>query len=152
MQTLEFKISIKASKQHVWETMLHPVTYKQWVMKSWPDSSYEGTWAKDQEIRFVSSTGAGTLARIIEYKPYDLILANHIAIINAGGSLDKDSDMAKGWIGTKEQYTFTTKGDETLLTVTIAANPQWIAMFNEGWPEALTALKEICEKTEVLAP
>ncbi len=151
MKTLEFKITINASKRHVWQIMLGPETYKQWVMNSWPDSHYEGTWAKDEEIRFIGPNGAGTLAKIVEYRPYDLILAIHTAVLQPGGCLDIQSETAKGWIGTKEQYTFTTKGNETLLIVTMATRPEWAEMFNDGWPQALEGLKQLCEHTEVHA-
>lgn len=146
MKTLEFKITIAADRKHIWKTMLSPVTYRQWVMDSWPDSYYEGVWEKGEEIKFYGPEGAGTLARIVEFKPYDLILAEHIAIIKQGGTLDKESDAAKSWTGSKEQYTFTSKGNETELLVTIVSDPVWLNMFNEGWPKALQLLKKLCEK------
>jgi hypothetical protein len=70
----------------------------------------------------------------------------HIAIINQDGSEDVSSAMAKGWVGTLERYRFTESKGSTTLTVTLDVSPEWEKMFQEGWPAALQALKNICEK------
>lgn len=113
MERLEFKTQIAADKKKVWDTMLQPETYKQWVNVSWPGSYYEGTWEKDEKLRFISPGQGGTLAKLIEQKPYQDILAEQIAVINPDGSEDRDSDIAKGWIGTTERYTFAEKNGKT---------------------------------------
>lgn len=146
MKHLEFKTQIAADKKKVWDTMLHPETYKEWVSASWPGSTYEGKWLKGNNLRFISSSGEGTLATLVEQKPYEDILAKHIAVIKADGSEDRDSDVAKGWIGTTERYTFKERNGKTDLTVAIETSPEWETMFNEGWPDALAKLKEICER------
>lgn len=146
MKTLEFKIDINADKQKVWNTMLQPETYKQWVNVSWPGSIYQGEWKQGQGMRFVSPGQGGTFAELKEVTPYDHIHAEHTAVINPDGSLDRDSDMAKGWIGTTESYTFTKKNGKTELKVQIKTSPAWEEMFSDGWPNALEKLKELCER------
>jgi hypothetical protein len=146
MKHLEFKIQIAANKKQVWDTMLHPETYEEWVSASWPGSTYEGKWVKGENLRFISSSGEGTLATLVEQEPYEDILAEHVAVIKADGSEDRDSDVAKGWIGTTERYTFKERNGKTDLTVAIETSPEWETMFNEGWPDALAKLKEICER------
>jgi len=152
MKKLEFKIDINATAKKVWDTMLSPKTYKEWVRVSWPGSNYQGKWAKGEKIRFVGEgevaegQGGGTLATIDEFKPYESLLARHIAVINADGTEDYNSEVAKGWVGTLERYIFSESKGKTTLTVEIETNPDWETMFNDGWPGALKALKEICEK------
>ena len=146
MKHLEFKTQIAADRQTVWNTMLHPETYKEWTNVSWPGSFYQGSWAQGQNIRFISSNGEGTLATIVEQNPYENILAKHIAVLQAGGTEDRDSDLAKGWIGTLERYIFREREGHTDLTITIDTKPEWESMFKEGWPNALAKLKEICER------
>ena len=126
--------------------MLAPETYKEWVSVSWPNSDYKGKWAKGEKISFGGEGQGGTLAMIDEFKPYETILARHIAIINLDGSEDVSSDMAKGWVGTLERYTFNESKGSTTLTVTLHISPEWEKMFQDGWPDALKALKDICEK------
>jgi len=146
MKKLESKIEIAASKQKVWDTMFNPETYKEWVNVSWPGSYYEGNWKQGENLRFISPGQGGTLATLVECRPYEFILAKHIAVINADGTEDRDSEIAKGWIGTTESYTFTENNGKTELKTEMNTSPEWEKMFTDGWPKALAKLKEICER------
>lgn len=145
MKKLEFKIEIAASKQKVWDTMINPETYREWVNASWPGSYYEGNWKQGENLRFLSPGQGGTLAKLIEHKPAKYVLARHIAVINNDGTEDRDSDIAKGWIGTTESYTFTETNGKTEIRVEINTPPDWEKMFTDGWPNAMEKLKEITE-------
>lgn len=146
MKKLEYQIGINATPQHVWETMLAPDTYREWVAGSWPDSFYQGRWAQGEEVRFIGENGAGTLAFIKTYRPYELIEAEHIAILLDGGERDTTSDFAKNWVGVTEDYHFEARDGGTLLTIVMHIKPGWEQMFNDGWPNALKQLKAICER------
>ena len=145
MKKLEYSIDIDATPQQVWEKMLTQETYKQWTGVAWPGSYFEGTWKLGESLRFISPSGGGTKARITEFKPYEHILALHEAVILKDNSEDRDSEMAKGWVGTTEAYTFTKTNNGTRLLVEINTNPAWEKMFDEGWGKALAKLKEIAE-------
>lgn len=147
MNTLHFEIQINATPEKVWNTMQNPETYKIWVSGGWPGSSYIGKWGKGEQIKFVGvDGGGGTLAIIDEFKPFELVEAKHIAVINSDGTEDRDSELAKGWIGTKETYFFEANTSGTMLRVEIATLPNWAQMFQSGWPPSLQLLKELCEK------
>jgi uncharacterized protein YndB with AHSA1/START domain len=146
MKKIEFKTTIAATKKKVWETMLHPITYKEWVNAAWPGSFFKGEWKEGENLRFISEDGSGTLVTLIEHKPYDYSFAKHIAVLNPGGIEDRDSNVAKGWIGTTESYSFTEQNGVTTLKVELTINPEWEKMFSDGWPKALAKLKEICER------
>jgi len=146
MRTLTFNTTVTAPKQKVWDTMINPETYKEWTNVAWPGSDYKGEWAEGKYLRFNGPDGSGTLAHLVAFKPYDLITAEHMAILLPGGIEDKESDMAKGWVGTIEQYEFVGEGDTTDLTITMKIAPEWAEMFNNDWPKALAKLKEICER------
>ena len=146
MEKLVFTTEINAGKQKVWETMFHPDTYKEWVSVSWPGSYYVGNWKQGEDIRFVGSSGEGTKATLIEHKPFERVLAKHVAVLLADGTEDSTSDLAKGWVGTTESYSFTEHNGKTILTVEIHTNPEWASMFSEGWPDAVQKLKEISER------
>jgi len=140
------EVTIAAPRKKVWETTLHPVTYKEWVNAAWPGSFFEGTWKEGEKLRFVSEDGSGTLAILLEHKPYDYSFAKHVAVLNPGGIEDRDSDIARSWIGTTESYTFTEQNGVTKLTVRLTIYPEWEKMFMDGWPKALAKLKEISER------
>jgi uncharacterized protein YndB with AHSA1/START domain len=146
MEHLEYKIVISAPAKKVWETMLQKETYEQWVAKSWPGSFYEGKWAKGEKIRFIGPDGSGTLAELVEMKPYERVFARHIAVLLPGGVEDRTSDVAKGWIGITEEYKFAEHLGKTTVTVSIETSPEWSKMFDEGWPAALEELKKIAER------
>jgi uncharacterized protein YndB with AHSA1/START domain len=146
MKNLEYKIEISAPAKTVWEAMLQKETYKQWVSKSWPGSSYEGRWAIGEKIRFIGPDGSGTLAELVEVKPYESVFARHIAVLLPDGVEDRTSEMARGWVGITEGYRFTEHNGKTTVTVSINTSPEWIKMFDEGWPAALEELKKIAEK------
>lgn len=145
MKHLEYKTVISAPAKKVWETMLNKETYEQWVGKSWPGSSYDGKWVKGEKMKFAGADGSGTLAEFVEVKPYERVLARHIAALGPGGVEDRTSDLAKGWIGTTEEYRFSEQNGKTALTVVIETNPDWAQMFDEGWPAALEELKKLAE-------
>jgi uncharacterized protein YndB with AHSA1/START domain len=145
MKKLSFEINIAASRQKVWDTMLSPETYKEWVNVSWPGSRYEGNWKQGENMRFISPGQGGTLANLAEVRPNEFILAKHIAVLNPDLTEDRNSEIAKGWIGSTESYTFTEKNGKTELKVEVHTNPEWESMFAEGWPAALKKLKEMSE-------
>jgi uncharacterized protein YndB with AHSA1/START domain len=146
MKKLEFKININASPKKVWETMLDAETYKEWAKAAWPGSYYEGKWNEGENLKFLSPGQGGTLATLVKHKPYDFTLAKHIAVIGKDGSEDRESEVAKGWVGTTESYTFTENKGTTELKVEINTSPAWAEMFNNDWPIALESLKALCEK------
>ena len=85
------------------------------------------------------------MATIVDIKPYEFILAEHIAVINQDGGEDKTSDIAKDWIGTTESYRFTKIDGKTELKVEMLVNPAWEKELTKGWPTSLAELKKICE-------
>ena len=145
MEKLQSKIDIAATPKKVWDRMIQPDTYREWVNAAWPGSYYEGNWRKGENVKFISPGQGGTLATIVEYRPYEYILAKHIAVINADGTEDRDSETAKNWIGTTESYTFSERNGKTELITEMNTNPEWRKMFAD-MPKALAKLKEISER------
>lgn len=152
MKKLEFKAEINAKPEKVWRIMLQPDTYREWTNVAWPGSKYQGEWKQGTDIRFTGGDGqGGTMAHLVEVRENEYIKAEHVAIILANGELDRTSEQVKGWIGTTEEYTFTEKNGKTELKVVMHTAPEWADMFNEGWPNALKKLKEMCEESKVSA-
>lgn len=145
-ELLEFTIQINTDKKKVWEVMLDPITYKEWSNAGWEGSSYIGNWVEGENLKFVSPSGEGTVATLVSHKPYDFSHAKHVAVLLKDGTEDRESELAKGWVGIHESYTFTEKQGVTTLKVLITSANEWVSMFTAGWPVALKKLKEICER------
>lgn len=146
MKNLNFNTKISAPVKKVWGTMLKQDTYKKWTNAAWPGSMYVGEWQQGENIRFVGANGSGTLANLTTVEPYKHIKAIHTAILLEGGTEDRDSEMAKSWVGSIEEYTFSEKNGVTDLSVSMTIYPQWEQMFSNDWPKALAALKDLCEE------
>jgi len=146
METLTFTTTIKASAKKVWDIMTSHGTYEEWTGAAFPGSTFEGEWKKGARMRFMGPEGSGTLVEFVDLVPAKLARAVHRAVLLPGGKEDRESEMAKGWIGTTEDYTLTEKNGTTEFVVEMKTTPAWKSMFEESWPKILAKLKEICEK------
>lgn len=148
MKKLTYQIKINAPVANVFKTMLGKETYKQWTSAFDPSSDFEGIWDKGQKIYFtgVNENGekGGMVAEIAEYIPNSYVSIRHLGI------LDKDQEVLSGptvedWAGALENYSFTEIDGQTLLKVDVDTSDEYINYFDEAWPKALEALKEISE-------
>lgn len=146
MKKLHFEISINASAKRVWSIMTNLDTYKKWTGVAFPGSTFEGEWKKGAHMRFIGPDGSGTLAEFVDLIPEKLVRAVHQAILLKDGVEDRESDLAKGWIGSTEDYTLTETGGITRMENDIVCPPDWASMHSEAWPKMLLKLKELCEK------
>lgn len=146
-QPQHYSIVISAPREKVWKTMLEPETYVQWTNVSWPGSRYEGTWAAGETLKFVGETGGGTKAILRDYRENEFALAEHIAILEDGGTEDTESAGAKSWIGSREVYFLREKDGKTVLDTLMYLKPAWKDMFTEDWPKAMKKIKELSENS-----
>ncbi len=146
MKKINFTIDIAAPRQTVYDLLTAPDTYKEWVHVAWPNSYYDGKWEQGELLRFISPGNGGTAALVKELEKATYILLEHTAVLQPDLTPDVTSEEAKGWIGSTESYRFTESGGITRLLVELETTPEWIAMFEEGYPAALKKLKEICER------
>ncbi|MES2618453.1 MAG: hypothetical protein V4613_11270 [Bacteroidota bacterium] len=149
MQTIQFSININADVQKVWSTMLTDSTYREWT-KAFHESSYfSGSWDEGSEIRFLGVDEKGELqgmySRIAKNIPLQFISIEHLGMVS-NGLVDTTSDEVKKWAPSFENYTFTVDGDSTIVTVDIDVSDEYKEMFEGMWPNALKALKAICER------
>ncbi len=149
METIQFTIQINANKGKVWDTMLNDKTYRQWTAAFHEGSYYEGTWEQGSEIRFLGPGEDGKLggmySKIKENRKHEFISIEHLGMI-ANGVIDTTSDEVKKWAPSFENYTFSEKGNQTELKVDMQTATEYKAMFEEMWPKALNALKQLCEQ------
>ena len=151
MEKLTFTTIIKAPKEKVWHTMLDDATYRQWTKPFNEGSRYEGKWATGSEMKFIGcdengKESGGMYSRIKEARPYEFVSIEHLGMISEIGEIDTTSESVKKWTPAFENYTFSDKENGTEVLVEIDINDEWKDMFNDMWPKALLALKELTEK------
>ena len=148
MEQLSYNVSINASKSTVWDTLLDPITYRQWAKGFSPNSQFEGDWRQGSYMKFTDPNMGGTKAILETVVPHERIRARHVAMIDKDGREDAESEGAEKWVGTIEEYLLNEKGGITELTVEMQTHPDFVSMFAECWPKALDLLKGICEAGE----
>lgn len=150
MKRLVYSIEINAPRQKVWDTMLEDKTYRIWTEAFNPGSYYVGSWGEGEEIKFLGpdpegNGEGGMIARVITNKKYEKVAVEHFGMIQ-NGKVDTTSDKVKEWTPAVEAYTFSDKDGGTLVEVELDMPEEYASMFDEMWPKALEALKELAEK------
>lgn len=151
MQKIHHIISINASKEKVWNTMLGDSTYREWTKAFSPGSYYIGSWNEGSEIKFLGTDEngngeeGGMYSRIKENRLYEFISIEHLGIIK-NGIIDTTSDEVKKWVPSFENYSFKEKDGSTEVSVEVDVDDEYKSMFDEMWPKALQSLKELSEK------
>ena len=147
MQKMTYSIDIKAPKQMVWDTMLKADTYKQWTKAFSENSEFIGKWKQGERIKFVDmNRGGGTVALLETVEVPTLMVAKHVATINAQGVEETTGPMTENWVGTMEIYRLNENKGGTHLEVEIDCHPDFEKMFTDAWPQALRDLKKIVEQ------
>ncbi len=148
MEQKEFKITINAPREKVWESLWDDATYPEWTAAFHPGSRAESDWQKGSKALFVDSKKSGMVAVVEENIPNEFMSFKILGNIKDGVE-DYDSDEAKAWSGGLENYTLTTVDGGTELTIALVNSniPQeFIDYFMKTWPIALQKLKEISER------
>ncbi|QCR24610.1 SRPBCC family protein [Pontibacter sp. SGAir0037] len=147
-ERLHFEVSIGASADKVYRTMLEKETYTAWTSVFNPTSYYEGSWAQGSRIQFLGTgeDGAvgGMVSRIKENIPNKFVSIEHLGLVQNGAEVTSGPEV-EGWAGALEDYTFTEAGEETIVAVDVDSNEEFKDFFNETWPTALQKLKALCE-------
>jgi len=144
MKTLHFTTRIRANREAVWNTLIAPETYKIWTAEFAEGSDFEGSWAQGERIRFLAPDGNGISSIIAENRPHTFISIKHLGCVKAGIE-DMESEDARGWATSFENYSFSDDGLFTELQVDLAVPAEFEACMLQTWPKALSKLKAICE-------
>lgn len=147
MNNIHFSIFINATKEKVWDTMLHDVTYREWTKAFSGTSYYEGDWSEGSKILFLSTNeegnvGGGMISHIAKNIPFEYISIQHIGVIENG--LEKPFNSENFGF---ENYTFKEKDGGTQLDIELTNLPdEYKEMMSSMWPKALDSLKALAEK------
>ncbi|MEO5927732.1 MAG: SRPBCC domain-containing protein [Patescibacteria group bacterium] len=150
IKELHFEIEIHAPREKVWDTMLGTETYRQWTEPFGAGGSMAGSWDEGSKIQFLGPVEdgktSGMTSRIKENRTYEFLSIEHLGYILNGVEMF-DGPEIDSWAPAFENYTFEkVSDDKTLLKIDVQVEPKYAEMFTEQWPNALTKLKEMCEK------
>ena len=152
MKKLQFKISIHAEVNKVYELMLgikNKSNYEQWTSMFNPTSTYEGSWDMGSKILFIGidekGEKGGMVSRIIENSPNQFVSIQHYGLVKADKEITEGPEVEK-WANGLENYTFEENNGVTTLTVNLDITEVFLDYMNETYPKALDKLKELCEK------
>jgi len=145
---MHFEITIKASVEMVYKTMLEPTTYSERTSVFNPSSHFSGSWEKGSKILFLGTDNNGTqggmVSRIRENIPNRFVSIEHLGIVEDGKEICSGQKVEE-WAGALENYTFIDNVRDTLLEIDLDVDSDYGAYFAETWPKALDKLKTICE-------
>lgn len=145
MQKKQFKTSINASRQKVWELLWGEETYPKWTAPFAEGSHAETDWNKGSKVLFLDGNGRGMVSRIEENIPNEYMSIEHLGEVTDGVE-DTVSEKVKQWAGAREKYTLKTVDGKTELVVEMDMADEFADMFNEVWPKAFGKLKEMAEQ------
>lgn len=145
MTRLTFATTINAPKEVVWRTMLEDETYRKWT-SAFQEGSYAVTdWKPGSKALFLSPDGSGMVSRVAEHRPNEFLSLEHLGVVKNGVE-DTESAEVKAWSGARENYTLRESAGHVVLTIDMDSADEYKQFFEDTWPKALAALKDLCER------
>ncbi|MFY0483881.1 SRPBCC family protein [Flavobacterium sp. PLA-1-15] len=144
MEKLEFKITIDASREKVWDVLWGEDTYPVWTAPFSEGSKVETDWQEGSKILFLDASDRGMVSRVKENRPNEYMGIEHLGYYDKGNEV-YDTPEVKSWAGSTENYTLLTVDGKTELTVDNDTSPDHKEMFEKIWPKALDIVKELAE-------
>jgi hypothetical protein len=150
MERHQFKITLDAPRERVWEILWGDVTYSEWTSAFAEGSRAETDWKKGSKVLFLDGKGQGMVSKVAENIPNEFMSFLHLGEI-IDGKEDMNAAKEKGWAGATENYTLKNVNGKTELTVDMDVAETYKDYFLETWPKALQKLKELVEGSEFVA-
>jgi hypothetical protein len=145
METLIFKVNIKASQDTVWQSLWLPENYKIWTNPFCEGSYYKtDSFTEGNKIHLLTPSGEG-MHSIIEHLEENRILAfKHMGELKNFEETPM-SPETEIWSGATESYTLNKIDSGTELIVNVDTLEKYIDFMNNTFPLALQELKRISE-------
>jgi uncharacterized protein YndB with AHSA1/START domain len=145
MEKQEFKITIDAPREKVWNVLWEDNSYRAWTTPFSEGSHAITDWKKGSKVLFLDGKGMGMVSRIDETIPNEYMSFEHLGDVK-NGIEDVTSDEAKSFAGAHENYTLKAVGNKTELIVDMDVNDQFKDYFSQTFPKALAKVKELAEQ------
>lgn len=145
MEKIQFKSTINAPKEKVWETLWELDSYRKWTSVFSESSTVEtDNWKEGSKILFLDGKGNGMVSKISANKPNEQMTFTHLGEVKDGVE-DTTSDRVKAWAGSTESYSLKDAGGKTELTVVMDTNEEFKEFFSNTWPLAIEKIREAAE-------
>ncbi len=141
MKQLQFSVTIKASKEKVWDTLWQDKTLRDWADLIDPGTYMVGELKEGNEVQFISGNGYGVTSLVEKLTPGEFLLLRHSADTQDQGQQER----AKEWTGSTESYTLAEQDGTTTLTVAFDVPPEQEDYFTANYPKAMQRIKELAE-------
>jgi hypothetical protein len=129
MDPLTFSIHIDAPHARVWESLWSDAGYRYWTAAFCEGSYAETDWKEGSSVRFLSPGGSGM------YSTIETLVANEqMTFLHRGEIKEGIAQPPAAWAGARERYRLRPEATGTLLEVTLDANEQMAAYFNDTFP------------------
>ncbi len=150
MERHQFKITLDAPRERVWDILWGDETYREWTSAFAEGSRAETDWKKGSKVLFLDGKGQGMVSMIADNIPNEFMSFRHLGEI-VDGKEDMNAAKEKGWAGAVENYTLKDVNGKTELVVDMDVAESYKDYFLETWPKALQKLKELVEGSEFAA-
>jgi hypothetical protein len=148
MERHQFKTTINAPREKVWQTLWHDDTYRQWTSAFAEGSRTETDWKAGSKILFLDGKNRGLVSMIAENTANEVMSFRHLGILKNGVE-NLDEGRRKGWSGAIENYTLKTVNGKTELTIDQDITEEDGEHFLSMWPTALQRIKALAEGTPI---
>ncbi len=147
LSAIQFSITINAPVSAVWHAITTVEPYQKWANAFCAGSTFEGSWALGEKLRFLAPDSSGMVAVIVENVPFNVLSIKHLGYISDGVE-DTTSAAVLAWAPALETYTFTHANGITNMQVDQEILPEYADYMTRAWPLALALLKEIAETSQ----
>jgi len=147
MEDLSFNISINASPEKVWNTLFTDANYPKWTAAFCSGSHAITDWQEGSKALFLDDKGRGMHGILEKVIPNEYMRIKGVGEVKDGQEVyDNEGIQACSGI---ESYKLTPNGNSTNLHIELSGADfpdEMLGFFNEVWPKALDAVKEIAEQ------
>ena len=145
MEKHEFKTSIDAPREKVWNILWGDDSYSKWTSVFSEGSRAETDWKEGSKVLFLDGKGSGMVSTVAANKPNEFMSFKHLGTVKDGVE-DMDSEQTKEWSGAVENYTLKTVNGKTELIVAMDMTDEFKDYFLQTFPKALEKVKELAER------
>ena len=145
MKRKQYKTTINAPRERVWETLWGEKSYMEWTSAFMEGSKVETDWEEGGRVLFLNAENEGMVARIEEKKAPEKMVFKHLGMVDRNGKEDLESEKVKAWSGAEEIYILKQDGQKTDLLVKMDLDEGHEDYFEKVWPKAFEKLKNLAE-------